>query len=56
MITLYHGSTVEDFENDVITAEQALGQLAYKKVNNQICIHKQDILDECVRFVESRKL
>ena len=48
--------TVEDFENGVITAEQALGQLAYKKVNNQICIHKQDILDECVRFVESRKL
>lgn len=27
--------TVEDYENDIITAEQALGQLRYKKVNHQ---------------------
>ena len=47
---------VEDYENGIITAEQALGQLAYKKVNHQICIHKQEILDECVRFVGSKKL
>ena len=48
--------TVEDYENGVITAEQALGQLAYKKVNHQICIHSQEIIDECVRFVGSKKL
>ena len=48
--------TVEDYENGVITAEQALGQLAYKKVNHQICIHSQKIIDECVRFVGSKKL
>ena len=48
--------TVEDYENGVITAEQALGQLAYKKVNHQICIHSQKIIDECVRFVESKKM
>lgn len=48
--------TVEDYESGVITAEQALGQLAYKKVNHQICIHSQKIIDECVRFVGSKKL
>lgn len=48
--------TVEDYENGIITAEQALGQLAYKKVNHQICIHSQRIIDECVRFVESKTL
>lgn len=34
--------TVEDYENGVITAEQALGQLRYKKVNHQICILNRD--------------
>ena len=36
--------TVEDYENGRITAEQALGQLAYKKVNHQICTKRQMIL------------
>lgn len=44
---------VEDYENGIITADQALGQLAYKKVNHQICIHSQTIIDECVQFVRS---
>lgn len=48
--------TVEDFESGVITAEQALGQLAYKKVNHQICIHSQKIIDDCVQFVGSEAL
>lgn len=48
--------TVEDYENGVINAEQALGQLAYKKVNNQICIHSQKIIDECVHFIGAVKL
>ena len=48
--------TVEDYENGVITADQALGQLAYKKVNHQICVHSQKIIDECVRFVGSKEL
>jgi len=33
--------TVEDYENNIITAEQALGQLKYKAVNHQICILNQ---------------
>ena len=42
--------TVEDYENGVITAEQALGQLIYKKVNHQICVRSQDVIDACLRF------
>lgn len=45
--------TVEDYENGVITASQALGQLAYKKTNQQLCIRSQEVLDSCLRFVKS---
>ena len=37
--------TVEDYEKGIITADQALGQLQYKKVNHQICILNQPIID-----------
>ena len=42
--------TVEDYENGIITAEQALGQLRYKEVNHQICILNQDIVDKYLSF------
>lgn len=42
--------TVEDYENGIITAEQALGQLRYKKVNHQICILNQEIIDKFLTF------
>lgn len=45
--------TVEDYENGRITAEQALGQLIYKKVNHQICIRNQQIIDKFLTFVSS---
>ena len=45
--------TVEDYENNIITAEQALGQLRYKDVNHQICILNQDIADKYLSFVSS---
>lgn len=45
--------TVEDYENGIITAEQALGQLVYKKVNHQICILNQEIIDKYLRFKSS---
>ena len=48
--------TVEDYENGIITAEQALGQLKYKAVNHQICILKQDIVDKHLSFVSSETL
>lgn len=43
--------TVENYENGIITAKQALGQLQYKKVNHQICIRSQDVLKRALQFV-----
>lgn len=48
--------TVEDYENGIITAEQALGQLKYKKVNHQICILNQEIADKYLKFIFSEAL
>lgn len=45
--------TVEDYENNIITAEQALGQLQYKAVNHQICILNQEIVDNYLSFISS---
>lgn len=45
--------TVEDYENNIITAEQALGQLKYKAVNHQICILNQAIVDNYLSFISS---
>ncbi|MDE5929652.1 MAG: DUF3990 domain-containing protein [Muribaculaceae bacterium] len=45
--------TVEDYENGIITAEQALGQLIYKNVNHQICILNQKIIDKYLKFLSS---
>ena len=48
--------TVEDYEKGIITAEQALGQLCYKKMNHQLCIHNQDVVDKFLRFVVCEEL
>lgn len=48
--------TVEDYENNIITAEQALGQLKYKAVNHQICILSQDIVDNYLLFISSEQI
>lgn len=48
--------TVEDYENYIITAEQALGQLKYKAVNHQICILNQDIVDNYLSFISSEQI
>ena len=45
--------TVEDYENGIITAEQALGRLRYKRVNHQICILNQEIIDKFLTFKNS---
>ena len=47
---------VEDYENGIITAEQALGQLVYKKVNHQMCIRSQAVIDSCLTFVNAVEL
>ena len=48
--------TVEDYENNVITADQALGQLKYKAVNHQICILNQEIADNYLSFISSEQI
>ena len=48
--------TVEDYENNVITAEQALGQLKYKAVNHQLSILNQEIVDNYLSFVSSEQI
>lgn len=48
--------TVEDYENGVITAEQALGQLKYKAVNHQMCILSQEIVDKYLTFISSEEI
>ena len=48
--------TVEDYENGIITAEQALGQLRYKAVNHQICILNQEIVDKYLVYKSSETL
>ncbi len=48
--------TVEDYENGIITTEQALGQLKYKEVNHQICILNQDIVNKYLKYVSSEIL
>lgn len=45
--------TVEDYEKGLITAEQALGQLAYKEVNHQIAILSQSVVDSFLKFKNS---
>ena len=45
--------TVEDYEKGIITAEQALGQLRFKKVNHQVCIISQKVIDDYLKFEES---
>lgn len=45
--------TVEDYEKGIITAEQALGQLRYKKVNHQICFISQKAIDGYLKFEKS---
>ena len=37
----------------IITAEQALGQLRYKKVNHQLCILNQSVIDRYLTFTGS---
>ena len=43
---------VEDYENNNITAEEAVEQLRYNDVKFQICILNQEIIDFNLEFVE----
>ena len=43
-------NTIELYEYDLITKEEALKRLKYHKPNNQICITNQEILDKHLEF------
>ena len=43
---------VNDYEKNIITAEQAIEQLRYKDVKFQICILNQEIIDFNLEFVD----
>ena len=42
--------TIEDYLNDIITIEQALGQLLYAQPNHQICLLNQQLIDTLKQY------
>lgn len=48
--------TVEDYENGIISADQALGQLRYKEVNHQLCIRNQEVVDKFLTFERAENI
>ncbi len=45
--------TVDLYLQGIYTREQALGQLRWKKPNNQLCIASQRVIDHYLQFVQS---
>ena len=43
-------NTIELYEFELITKDEALNRLKYHKPNNQICITNQEILDKYLKF------
>lgn len=47
---------VEQYLRGEIDASKALGMLAYHKPNNQICLLNQQLIDECLHFINAEAL
>ena len=47
---------VEQYLRGEIDADKALGMLTYHKPNNQICLLNQQLIDECLHFVNAEAL
>lgn len=45
-------NTIELYEFDLISKDEALNRLKYYKPNNQICITNQEILDKYLEFIK----
>ncbi|MBQ9558944.1 MAG: DUF3990 domain-containing protein [Bacteroidaceae bacterium] len=45
--------TVEAYMANLMTLDVALRELAKHQPNNQLCITNQEVIDTCVKFVES---
>lgn len=48
--------TIEIYLAGLITIEEAIGRLQYQKVNNQICIINQNIINNCLHFLECNSI
>ena len=46
-------NTIELYETNLISKEEALDRLKYEKPNNQICILNQEIVDNHLQFIDS---
>ena len=49
-------NTIELYEANLISKDEALDRLKYEKPNNQICILNQEIVDNHLQFIESVKI
>ena len=48
--------TLDRYFAGELSKEQALGLLKYEKPNIQLCIRSQQMIDECLTYIESIKL
>ncbi|MCM1313174.1 MAG: DUF3990 domain-containing protein [Bacteroides sp.] len=48
--------TLDRFFAGELSAETTIGLLKYEKPNNQYCIRSQRMIDECLTYLESRKI
>ncbi len=48
--------TVEAYMSNLMPLEMALKELSKHRLNNQLCIRNQKVVDECLHFVESYKI
>ena len=48
--------TLDRFFAGELSKEQALGLLKYEKPNIQLCIRSQQMIDECLTYIESIEL
>ena len=48
--------TLDRYFAGELSAEATIGLLGYEKPNNQYCIRSQRLIDECLKYIESRKL
>lgn len=48
--------TLDRYFEGELSSEQALGILRYEKPNIQFCIRSQEMMDKCLKFIESIKL
>lgn len=48
--------TVDLYLAGEMTQERALGLLAFEKPNDQYCFRNQEIINHCLKFIESRQL